>query len=102
MEFFETKWIRITDDKYDTVSERIRIEIEASLKDGSSNDYIIDRAYDLQLIEMAHTEGLPVYYEDDLYGTIDRLVDVMQLDRKSVVYILDGKDITVDGNSIGW
>lgn len=103
MEFFETKWIRITDDKYKTVSSFIRDEMWIKLYDDTStNEDLINLAYDLQLIESAHGEGIPVYYEDDLYDTIERLVDVMQLDRKSVVHILDGKDIIVDGTFIKW
>lgn len=103
MEFFETKWIKITDDKYEAVSSSIRNEMDLSLHDGTStNEDLINLAYDLQLIEAAHGEGIPVYYEDDLYDTIERLIDVMQFDRESVVDILDGNEITVDGNFIEW
>lgn len=101
MGVFETKIIRITDDKYEAISSSIRTEMDWSLHDGiSTNEDLINLAYDLQLIESAHGEGIPVYDEDDMYDIIERLVDVMQFDRKSVVHILDGKEITVDGNFI--
>ncbi len=97
MEYFKKMTICIADDTYDTVSERIRINMEASLKDGSSNDYIIDLAYDLQLIEMAHTEGLSVYDEDDKADTIARLTEVLKCDYNSFTYMYISKNKLVVG-----
>ncbi len=97
MGVFEKIIICIADDTYDTESERIRADIELSLHDGSSNDYIIDLAYDLQLIEMAHTEGIPVYDEDDKADTIARLTEILKCDYNSFMCTYIGKNKIVVG-----
>lgn len=99
MGVFKTRIIYITQDKYDEVSERIRDDMELNLADGGSNEDIINLAFDLQLIEMAHTEGVPTYDEDDMADTITRLVEVMDLEYSSVVHIcINDEKIVIDGN----
>ena len=97
MGVFEKVIICIADDTYDTESERIRKNIELSLHDGSSNNYIIDLAYDLQLIEMAHTEGIPVYDEDDKADTIARLTEILKCDYNSFTYMYTSETKLVVG-----
>ena len=99
MRVFKKKVIYITQDKYECVSDGIRDEMERNLADGGDNEELIDFAYDLQLIEMAHGEGVPVYDEDDMADTITRLVEVMDLEYNSVVLInLDEETVVIDGN----
>lgn len=100
MGIFKTITIYITDETYDNVSECIRIDMETSLKDGSSNDYIIDLAYDLQLIEMAHSEGIVTYDEDDKFDTLDRLTGVLKIVYSSVMWnYLNEEKIMLEGVS---
>lgn len=99
MGVFKTTTIYITQDKYECASDRIRDDMMRNLADGGDNEELIGFAFDLQLIEMAHSEGVPVYDEDDMADTIARLVEVMELEYDSVVLInLDEETVVVDGN----
>lgn len=103
MAVFKTRTIYITQDKYDFVSDLIRDTMDLNLADGGSNEALIDLAYDLQLIEMAHKEGIRVYDADDMADTIARLVEVMELEYDSVVLInLDEEVVVIDGNFKGY
>lgn len=99
MAVFKTRTIYITDRKHDFVSDRIREDMMRNLADGGDNEELINLAFDLQLIEMAWSEGVPTYDEDDMADTITRLVEVMDLERNSVELIqLDEKEIIVNGD----
>jgi hypothetical protein len=99
MGVFKTRTIYITQDKYECASDDIREQMDLNLADGGSNEDLINLAFDLQLIEMAHDEGVPVYDEDDMADTIARLVEVVGFDYDSVVLInLDDEEVVVDGN----
>ena len=99
MAVFKTRTIYITDRKHDFVSDRIREDMMRNLADGGSNEELINLAFDLQLIEMAHGEGIPTYDEDDMADTITRLVEVMELEYDSVEFIrLNEENVIVNGD----
>ena len=99
MGVFKARTIYITDRKHDFVSDRIREDMMRNLADGGSNEELINLAYDLQLIEMAWNEGVPTYDEDDMVDTINRLVEVMELEYNSIELIkLNEENIIVNGD----
>jgi hypothetical protein len=99
MAVFKVRIIYISDRKHDFVSNRIREDMKRNLADGGSNEELINLAFDLQLIEMAWSEGVPTYDEDDLADTITRLVEVMDFELTSVEFTrLNEKEFIINGD----